>query len=43
MANVKDIDTIFINNKDYFHYNYIIENYNIKLTIENYNILIINV
>jgi beta-phosphoglucomutase-like phosphatase (HAD superfamily) len=40
MSNVKEIDTIFINNKDYFHYNYIIENYNIKLTIENYNIFI---
>ena len=40
MANVKDIDTIFINNKDYFHYDYIIENYNIKLTIEDYNIFI---
>jgi beta-phosphoglucomutase-like phosphatase (HAD superfamily) len=40
MANVKDIDTIFINNKDYFHYDYIIKNYNIKLTIENYNIFI---
>jgi beta-phosphoglucomutase-like phosphatase (HAD superfamily) len=40
MANVKDIDTIFINNKAYFHYDYIIENYNIKLTVENYNIFI---
>lgn len=40
MANVKDIDTIFINNKNYFHYDYIIRNYNIKLTVENYNIFV---
>jgi len=40
MSNVKGIDTIFINNNKYFHYNYIIKNYNIKLTIEDYNIII---
>jgi len=39
MSNVQEIDTVFINNKDYFHYHYITQNYNIKLIIENYNIL----
>jgi len=34
---IHNIDIIFINNLDYYHYNYIMENYNIKKNIINYN------
>jgi len=37
ITQVKNIDTIFINNSSYFYYNYIINNYKLKLIIENYN------
>ena len=39
--NIKNyIDIVFINNPSYYHYNYIIENYNIKKVIKNYNDII---
>jgi len=37
---LSNIDTVFINNSDYYHYNYIIENYNIVKVIIDYNFLI---
>jgi beta-phosphoglucomutase-like phosphatase (HAD superfamily) len=37
MTQVKNIDTIFINNTNYYYYNFIIENYKICRTLENYN------
>ena len=36
MTLVNSIDTIFINNKNYYYYNFIITNYNINKTIINY-------
>ena len=36
MSQVLNIDTIFINNSDYYYYAYIINNYKLKMTIENY-------
>jgi beta-phosphoglucomutase-like phosphatase (HAD superfamily) len=36
LSQVKDIEPFFINNKNYYYYNYIINNYDIK-HIENYN------
>jgi len=36
MTLAKHIDTIFINNKDYYYYDFIIKNYNIIMTIINY-------
>uniref|UniRef100_A0A6C0ASG6 Haloacid dehalogenase-like hydrolase n=1 Tax=viral metagenome TaxID=1070528 RepID=A0A6C0ASG6_9ZZZZ len=34
---VEEIDTVFINNKDYYYYDYILANYKILKCIENYN------
>ena len=39
MTQVKNIDTIFINNSSYYYYNFIIENYNLSNILENYNSL----
>ena len=36
MTLVNSIDTIFINNKNYYYYDFIIKNYNINMTIINY-------
>jgi beta-phosphoglucomutase-like phosphatase (HAD superfamily) len=36
MTQVKRIDTIFINDKSYYYYNYIIANYNLALSIKDY-------
>jgi beta-phosphoglucomutase-like phosphatase (HAD superfamily) len=36
MTQVEEIDTVFINNLDYYYYDYILENYNIKSVIINY-------
>jgi beta-phosphoglucomutase len=37
---INNIDIVFINNPNYYHYNYIIENYDIKKVIQNYNDII---
>jgi beta-phosphoglucomutase-like phosphatase (HAD superfamily) len=39
MCQVENIDTIFINNTDYYYYDYIINTYKIKLIIKNYDCL----
>jgi len=36
MTQVKSIDVIFINNKSYYYYDFIINNYELKMTIVNY-------
>jgi len=36
MTQVKEIDTVFINTSDYYYYNYILQEYNIILSIINY-------
>lgn len=36
MTQVKSIDVIFINNKSYYYYDFIINNYELKMTILNY-------
>jgi beta-phosphoglucomutase-like phosphatase (HAD superfamily) len=37
MMQVQNIDTFFINDLEYYYYNYIIENYKLKMVIKDYN------
>jgi beta-phosphoglucomutase-like phosphatase (HAD superfamily) len=36
MMQVQNIDTFFINHLEYYYYNYIIENYKLKMVIKDY-------
>jgi len=39
MAQIKNIDTFFINKSNYYYYSYIIENYKLSKTLDNYETL----